>query len=74
MAPLAYLRIVRSIASAWGFVESRNSVQISVIPPGGKPILRSATIANKAPAHAPRFPSQYSGFGSNLIKIQIKLL
>lgn len=63
----AYLRIARSIVSAWVFVDIRSNEQISLIPSGGGcPISRSVIIANKAPAHAPRFPSQCSGLGSSL--------
>lgn len=64
----AYLRIARSIVSAWVFVDIRSNEQISLIGwlVGGCPISRSVIIANKAPEHAPRFPSQCSGLGSSL--------
>lgn len=63
---LAYRRIALSIVSACGFVDSRRSAQISGTPSGGAPILRLVTTANRAPAQAPRLPSQCSGFGSSL--------
>uniref|UniRef100_A0A182VQS5 Uncharacterized protein n=1 Tax=Anopheles minimus TaxID=112268 RepID=A0A182VQS5_9DIPT len=42
---------------------------ISDTPPGGAPLPRFARMACTAPAHAPRFPSQYSGFGSNFSSV-----
>lgn len=63
---LAYRLIDRNIVSAWLFVESLNNEQSAVMPSGGAPTVRSFTIASNEPAIAPRFPSQCSGFGSNL--------
>lgn len=36
------------------------------MPPGGAPFVRSVMQEYNAPTQAPRLPSQYSGFGSNL--------
>lgn len=40
-----------------------------MIPPGGIPFVRSVITEYNAPTHAPRFPSQNSGFGSMLKRI-----
>lgn len=58
--------MARTIVSACGLIESRSKAQISMMPPGGMPALRSDITEYNAPMHAPRLPSQYSGFGSNL--------
>lgn len=59
-------RIVFIIASAWLLDESLRSPMTSVTPLWGRPFSALVAKAYSTPAHAPRFPSQFSGLGSSL--------